>query len=179
MSCETAYKSSPVHWKRYAVREVLGMRPPTLRDNPGCRGRALAQERSGSLEEVVAPRSDAMHSSSDVKTKSAALRLERTNLHPKPPIVRRGSRRQTRVVLYPCKRTVIGRAAAIDINSFSHLYSWFRREGTDSMWGTMKRATRSAVGCDPDRQRPQIDAWQHVYSGPVRLESRSVPWSAR
>jgi anti-anti-sigma regulatory factor len=122
--CCRAYKSSPLHWKRYAVREVLGMRPPPLRDEPGCHDRSLAQERSGSLEKVVALRSDAMHSSSDVKTKSTALRLKRTNLHPKPPIVRRGSRRQTRVVLCPCKRAAIGRAAAIDINSFSHLYSW-------------------------------------------------------
>src|SRR5215510_7812458 len=88
MSCETAYKSSPLHWKRYAVREVLGMRPAALRDKPRCHGRALAQERSGPLEEVVALRSDAMHSSSDVKTTWAALRLERTNPHPKPPIVR-------------------------------------------------------------------------------------------
>ena len=124
MSCETAYKSSPLHWKRYAVREVLGMRPAALRDKPRCHGRALAQERSGPLEKVVAPRSDAMHSSSDVKTTSAALRLERTNLHPKPPIVRRRGGRQTRVVLRPRKRTLISRAAPIDINSFSHLCSW-------------------------------------------------------
>src|SRR5262245_29459554 len=124
MSCETAYKSSPLHWKRYAVREVLGMQPPALRDKPRFHGRALVQERSGPLEKVVAPRSDAMHSSSDVKATSAAMRLERTNLHPKPPIVRSGRIRQPRVVLCPCKRAVISRAAAIDINSFSHLYSW-------------------------------------------------------
>jgi len=50
------------------VREVLGMRPPALRDKPGRHGGALAQERSGPPEKVVALRSDAMHSSSDIKT---------------------------------------------------------------------------------------------------------------
>src|SRR5215510_10593428 len=104
------------------------MRPPALRDEPRCHGRALAQERSGPLEEVVALRSDATHSCSDVKTASTALRLERTNLHPKPPIVRSGCRRQTRVVLCPCKRAVISRAAK-----------------ADCMWGTVKRATRSLL----------------------------------
>src|SRR5215475_2787053 len=122
MSCETAYKSSPTHWKRYAVREGLGMRPPALRDKP---------------RKVVALRSDAMHSSSDVKTTSAALRLERTNLHPKPPIVWSGCRRQPRVVLCLCKRAVISRTTAIDINSLSHVFL-VRLEGTDCMCVTVK-----------------------------------------
>src|SRR5262245_7445638 len=163
MSCETAYKSSPLHWKRYAVREVLGTQPPALRDNPRCHGRALAQERSGPLEKVVALRSDAMYRSSDGKSTSAALRLERTNLHPKPPIVRSGCRRQPRVVLCACKRAVISRTAAVDINSLSHLHSWLgvmkaqiacgvlgsELQGGRCLANLSQAATRSAVDATP------------------------------
>jgi hypothetical protein len=76
------------------------------------------------VNKVVALGADAMHSSSDVETISAALRLKRANLHPKPPTVGRGSRGQARVVLYPRRRAAVSRAAAIDINAISHPCSW-------------------------------------------------------
>src|SRR5262245_35188173 len=104
-----------------------------------------------------------MYSSSGVKTTSAALRLDRTNLHPKPPIVRSGRRRQPRVVLCPCKCAVISRTAAIDINSLSHLHSWLGVMKAEIACGVLRRelqggrclanlsqaTTRSAVDATP------------------------------
>jgi hypothetical protein len=81
------------------------------------------QQCAGTFEKVVAPRADLMHSSPHVEATSTALRLEGSNLHPKTPTVRNGCRRKTLVVLNPCKRATISRAAAINEDTLSHTTS--------------------------------------------------------
>src|SRR5512145_1880157 len=98
MSYETAYRSSPSHWKRYAVRVVSSIGLPFLRSRLRLRDWALSQQGPGPREEVIAVGGNLLHGRPDVEAILSVLRLERTDLHPEMPARRRGKGRQTRIV---------------------------------------------------------------------------------
>jgi hypothetical protein len=112
-----------------------------------------------------------MNRSPDVKTTSAALRLERTSKTANCPARRQNGKRGS--FFAPWKRAVISRAAPIDINSFSHFCSCLGVKAQIAC-GCREESYKVAAAQPISVRPPQEVLWDAI---PKALES--MPGNAR